>query len=89
MTLVDGDPLVGAQHVAAELVADGIRVEVLNGMVVVNPPASYGHGVLTDRIGELLKARVPSDLAVNWAGMGVHECDDPGATYQVPDIVVF
>jgi len=73
---------------AAELAAAGVRVEILDGMVVVNHPGFYGHGLLTDRIGELLKARISSGLAVNWAGVGVYERDEPGATYQVPDIVV-
>lgn len=89
MTFVDAGLLARAQHAVDEVLPDGVLVEVLEGMLVVHPPSSLGHAVLTDRVGRELERLAPPGSTVNWAGMGVHEHDRPDAEYQVPDVVVF
>lgn len=89
MTFLDPGLLARAQHAVDEVLPDGVVVEVLEGMLIVNPPPSFDHAVVTDRVGRLLERLVPSDLRVNWAGIGVHEHGGPDAEYQVPDVVVY
>ena len=89
VTFVDGSLLARAQHAVDEVLPDGVFVEVLEGMLVVNPPPSLGHGLLTDRVGRELERLAPPGLTVNWAGMGVYEHNSAQAEYQVPDVVVF
>ena len=72
-----------------EVLPDGVVVEILEGMLVVNPPPSLEHAVLTDRVGRALERLAPTSSAVNWAGIGVYEHDSPSAEYQVPDVVVY
>jgi Uma2 family endonuclease len=86
---VDAGLLARAQHAVDQVLPDGVFVEVLEGMLVVNPPPSYDHAVLTDRVGRELERLAPSGSTVNWAGVGVYEDDRPDAEYQVPDVVVF
>lgn len=89
MTFVDAGLLARAQHAVDEVLPDGVFVEVLEGMLVVNPPPSFDHAILTDRVGRSLERLAPPELAVNWAGVGVYEHDSPDAEYQVPDVVIF
>ncbi|MGD9755037.1 MAG: Uma2 family endonuclease [Acidimicrobiia bacterium] len=89
MSVVDSELLARAQHAVDELVPEGVRVEILDGLVVVNPPASLAHGELTSRIAALLDATAPEDLAVNATGIGVYRSDDARSEYQVPDVVAY
>jgi Uma2 family endonuclease len=89
VTFVEAGLLARAQRAVDDVLPDGVTVEVLEGMLVVNPPPSLDHALLTDRIGHRLERLVSPGLQVNWAGMGVHEHDGPDAEYQVPDVVVF
>ena len=89
MSVVDSELLARAQHAVDELVPEGVRVEILDGLLVVNPPASLAHGELTSRVAALLEAAAPGDLAVNATGIGVYRSDDARAEYQVPDVVVY
>ena len=89
MTFVDAGLLARAQHAVDEVLPDGVVVEILEGMLVVSPPPSLEHAVLTDRVGRALERVAPAGSVVNWASIGVHERDSPGAEYQVPDVVVY
>jgi Uma2 family endonuclease len=89
VTFVDADLLARAQHAVEDLLPKGTYVEVLEGMLVVNPPLSFSHAVVTDRLTSELKRLVPAGLGVNGSVVGVYEHDSPDAEYQVPDIVVF
>jgi hypothetical protein len=89
VSVVDIGLLAKLQHTADELVPDGVRVEVLDGLLVMNPPASLPHTVLTDRLGAQLAERAPAELTVTVAGAGIYERDDPQAEYQQPDITVY
>lgn len=89
MSLGDSALLARAQHAVDELVPEGIRVEVLDGLLIIDPPASLAHGELTSRIAALLDAAAPGDLAVNATGIGVYRSDDARSEYQVPDAVVY
>src|SRR5262245_52005595 len=89
MSVLDAGLLARAQHAVDELVPEGIRVEVLDGLLVVNPPASLSHGELTARLAALLVARAPAGLAVNATGVGVYRDTAPLAEYQVPDVAVY
>ena len=89
MSLVDSELLARAQHAVDELVPEGVRVEILDGLLVVNPPASLAHGELTNHIAALLNVVAPSDLTVNATGIGVYRNDDPRSDYQVPDVVAY
>ena len=85
----DVDLLARAQHAVDEVLPDGVQVEVLDGLLVVNPPPSLSHAELTVRLAALLTALAPGELRVNPAGIGVYEHDDAGAEYQIPDVVVY
>ena len=89
MTFVDAGLLARAQHAVDEVLPDGVVVEILEGMLVVAPPPSLDHAVITDRVGRALERLVPAGSVVNWAGVGVYEHDSPDAEYQVADVVVF
>jgi Uma2 family endonuclease len=89
MSLVDAGLLARAQHAVDELVPEGVRVEVLDGLLVVNPPASLAHGELTARIGSLLGGRAPVGLTVNATGVGVYRDVEPLSEYQIPDVVAY
>ena len=89
MSLVDADLLARAQHAVDELVPEGIRVEVLDGLLVVNPPPSLAHAELTTRVASLLAGRAPAGLTVNAAGVGIFREAGALAEYQVPDVTVY
>ena len=89
MSPVATEVLARAQHAVDELVPEGVRVEILNGLLVVNPPASLAHGELTGRLAALLAAAAPAEFTVNATGVGVYRSSDPLADYQVPDVVVY
>jgi Uma2 family endonuclease len=89
VTFVDAGLLALAQHAVDEVLPDGVVVEILEGMLVVNPPPSLEHAVLTDRVGRALERVAPVGSAVNWASIGVYEHNSPDAEYQVPDVVVY
>src|SRR6476620_5014730 len=89
MSLVDASLLARAQHAVDELVPEGVRVEVLDGLLVVNPPASLAHAELTARLAALLTERAPSGLAVNATGVGVFHDTGGLAEYQIPDVTVY
>lgn len=89
MTAVGTDFLALAQHAADKVLPKGVHVEVLEGMLVVNPPPSFNHSVATGRVGRALERLVPSDLTVEWVTIGVFEQDRSDAEYQIPDVVVF
>ena len=89
MTVVDTDLLARAQHAADKVLPKGVHVEVLGGMLVVNPPPSFSHADVTDRVGDELKRLAPPGLRVTTTVMGVFEHDSPEAEYQIPDVVVF
>lgn len=89
MTFVDAGLLARAQHAVDEVLPEGVFVEVLGGMLVVNPPPSFAHAVLTDRVGRELERLAPPGLRVNWAGVGVYAHGSADAEHQVPDIVIF
>ena len=50
MSLVATEVLARAQHPVDEFVPEGVRVEILDGLLVLNPPASLAHGELTGRL---------------------------------------
>lgn len=81
--------LARAQHAVDELTADRTRVEILDGMLVVNPPPSVQHGRLVAQLYQQLAACVPDGLEVDAFGTGVYERDDPEAEYQQPDVTVY
>lgn len=89
VTFVEAELLARAQHAVDEVLPDGVFVEVFDGVLAVNPPPSFEHALITDRLGRQLDRSAPAGLVVNWAGVGVYERDDPHAEYQVPDVVVF
>jgi Uma2 family endonuclease len=89
VTVVDTQLLARAQHAVDEVLPEGITVEVLEGMLVVNPPPSFNHGVVTGRVGRELERLAPSGLTVEWGVMGVWEHDSSEAEYQIPDVVVY
>jgi Uma2 family endonuclease len=89
VTYVDADLLARAQHAVEDLLPKDVYVEVLEGMLVVNPPPSFAPAKLTERLGDALKGVVPRGLMVNRSVMGVYQHDSPDAEHQVPDIVVY
>ena len=52
VTFVHADLLARAQHAVEDLLPEGVYVEVLEGMLVVNPPPSFRHAELTERLGQ-------------------------------------
>jgi Uma2 family endonuclease len=89
MSLVDADLLARAQHAVDELVPEGVRVEVLDGLLVVSPPPSLMHAELTARVASLFADRAPAGLTVNATGVGVYRDAGGLAEYQVPDVTVY
>lgn len=86
--MTDVQLLVRAQHAIGELTPDRTRVEVLDGMLVVNPPPSVELGRTVARVYQQLLAQAPAGLEVDAFGTGVYETDDPDAEYQQPDVTV-
>jgi Uma2 family endonuclease len=68
----------------ADLPDDGLRRELLEGALLVNPPPSGRHQLLTGDLVHRLRAAAGGDLAVV-EGLGVRV---PGGTVLIPDIVV-
>ena len=89
MAVVDVDLLARAQHAVDGVLPQGVRVEVLDGLLVVNPPPSLSHGEVTLRLATILAASAGDDVRVNPTGIGVYEHDDAGAEYQIPDVTVY
>ena len=88
VSVTDVQLLARAQHAVDELTADRTRVEVLDGMVVVNPPPSVEHGRIIAKLYQQFVAWVPAGLQVDAFSTGVYEKDDPEAEYQQPDVTV-
>jgi Uma2 family endonuclease len=89
VSVVDVGLMAHLQHAADELLPEGLRVEVLDGMLVVNPPPFLPHARLTELLGALLRERLPEGLIVTVVGAGVYESGDPRAEYQQPDVTVY
>lgn len=89
MTSAHDRLLARAQHAVDEIVPEGVRVEVLDGAIIVNPPPSPKHGRVVFRLAQEMAALVPAELTVDPTGIGVYEHDHPDAEYQVPDVTVY
>jgi Uma2 family endonuclease len=63
----------------------GIRYEVLDGCVVVTPPATFGHEDVAGAVFAQLWAAAPAELAVLGSSFGFWY-DEP--SYVMPDITV-
>ena len=88
VSVTDVQLLARAQHAVDELTADRTQVEVLDGMLVVNPPPSVEHGRIIAHLYQQFLACVPPGLQVDAFGSGVYEKDEQEAEYQQPDVTV-
>ena len=68
-----------------QLPEDGRRFELADGVLLVSPMARRRHQWGGSRLGDLLKAACPPDLAVFGLPINV---DDPDATHFEPDLTV-
>lgn len=70
-----------------EVVGDGYQVEILDGRIIVNPPASRGmHDRMITLIVRWLSERAPAPLLVYGQGTGVWQTFD--GPYMQPDVTV-
>lgn len=64
---------------------NGMRFELVDGVLIVSPSPKHRHQLLIDSLGEVLKRACPPDLVVIPAGQDVRTGD---RTNLVPDLLV-
>jgi Uma2 family endonuclease len=84
MTAVSSEPQV-AQQVLDLLDELGLRYECIDGSLVVNPPATFGHGELVVSVAAQLYAAAPPDLVVLDGSYGYYY---DGSSWLLPDVTV-
>jgi Uma2 family endonuclease len=70
----------------ADLPDDGCRYELLDGSLIVTPPANTFHFGAATSLDRVLARFEPADLVVGAGGLGVNI--DHRETFYVPDIIV-